>query len=64
MEPDAPTSVYLAFPGVAQLVEVYAPDADEARTLALSGSHPPGSPALLTAVRIPLIPAKGHRPFG
>ena len=32
-----PTSVYLAFPGVPQLVEVYAPDADEARTLALSG---------------------------
>ena len=32
-----PTSVYLAFPGVPQLVEVYAADADEARTLALSG---------------------------
>ena len=32
-----PTSVYLAFPGVPHLVEVYAPDADEARTLALSG---------------------------
>ena len=32
-----PTSVYLAFPGVPQLVEVYAPDADDARTLALSG---------------------------
>jgi hypothetical protein len=32
-----PTSVYLAFPGVPQLVEVYAPDADQARTLALSG---------------------------
>lgn len=32
-----PTSVYLAFPGVPRLVEVYAPDADEARTLALSG---------------------------
>jgi hypothetical protein len=32
-----PTSVYVAFPGVPQLVEVYAPDADEARSLALSG---------------------------
>ena len=32
-----PTSVYLAFPGVPQLVEVYAPNAAEARTLALSG---------------------------
>jgi hypothetical protein len=32
-----PTSVYLAFPGVPHLVEVYAPDADTARTLALSG---------------------------
>jgi hypothetical protein len=32
-----PTSVYLAFPGVSRLVEVYAPDAGEARTLALSG---------------------------
>lgn len=32
-----PTSVYLAYPGVPQLVEVYAPDADQARTLALSG---------------------------
>ena len=32
-----PTSVYVAFPGVPHLVEVYAPDADDARTLALSG---------------------------
>ena len=32
-----PTSVYLAFPGVPHLVEVYAPNADDARTLALSG---------------------------
>ena len=32
-----PTSVYLAFPGVPHLVEVYAPDAEQARTLALSG---------------------------
>jgi hypothetical protein len=32
-----PTSVYLAFPGVPQLIEVYAPNAAEARTLALSG---------------------------
>lgn len=32
-----PTSVYLAFPGVPHLVEVYAPDAADARTLALSG---------------------------
>jgi hypothetical protein len=32
-----PTSVYLAFPGVPHLVEVYAPDAVQARTLALSG---------------------------
>jgi hypothetical protein len=32
-----PTSVYVAFPGVPHLVEVYAPNADDARTLALSG---------------------------
>jgi hypothetical protein len=32
-----PTSVYLAFPGVPHLVEVYAPAADDARSLALSG---------------------------
>ena len=32
-----PTSVYLAYPGVPQLVEVYAPDPDQARTLAFSG---------------------------
>ena len=32
-----PTSVYVAFRGVPSLVEVYAPDAKEARTLALSG---------------------------
>lgn len=32
-----PTSVYVAFAGVPHLVEVYAPDADQARTLALSG---------------------------
>jgi hypothetical protein len=38
-----PTSVYLAFPGVPQLVEVYAPDADTARTLALSGRIRPVS---------------------
>ena len=31
-----PTSVYLAFPGVPHLVEVYAPDAGQARSLALS----------------------------
>jgi len=36
-----PTSVYLAFPGVPHLIEVYAPNADQARTLALSGRiHP------------------------
>lgn len=38
-----PTSVYLAFPGVPHLVEVYAPDADAARTLALSGRIRPVS---------------------
>jgi hypothetical protein len=32
-----PTSVYVAFAGVPYLVEVYAPDAAEARRLALSG---------------------------
>ena len=32
-----PTSVYVAFDGAPQLVEVYAPDAAEARRLALSG---------------------------
>jgi hypothetical protein len=32
-----PTSVYVAFPGVPSLVEVYAPQAKEARALALSG---------------------------
>lgn len=32
-----PTSVYVAFPGVQQLVEVYAPAAEQARSLALSG---------------------------
>lgn len=32
-----PTSVYVAFRGVPSLVEVYAPQAQEARTLALSG---------------------------
>lgn len=36
-----PTSVYLAFPGVPHLIEVYAPDADKARTLALSGQIRP-----------------------
>ncbi len=36
-----PTSVYLAFPGVPQLVEVYAPDAADARRLALSGDIRP-----------------------
>jgi hypothetical protein len=34
---EQPTSVYVAFAGVPQLVEVYAPDAAEARALALSG---------------------------
>ena len=38
-----PTSVYLAFPGVPQLVEVYSPDADQARMLALSGRIRPVS---------------------
>lgn len=32
-----PTSVYLAFPGVPHLVEVYSPKPEEARSLALSG---------------------------
>ena len=32
-----PTSVYIAFPGVRQLIEIYSPDADEARGLARSG---------------------------
>ena len=32
-----PTSVYVAFRGVPSLIEVYAPQAKEARTLALSG---------------------------
>lgn len=32
-----PTSVYVAFRGVPSLIEVYAPQATEARTLALSG---------------------------
>lgn len=32
-----PTSVYVAFPGVGQLIEIYSPDAAEARRLALSG---------------------------
>jgi hypothetical protein len=31
-----PTSVSLAFPGVPHLAEFYAPDADQARTLAVS----------------------------
>ena len=38
-----PTSVYLAFPGIPHLVEVYAPDADQARALALSGRIRPVS---------------------
>ncbi len=38
-----PTSVYLAFPGVPHLVEVYAPDAGTARSLALSGRIRPVS---------------------
>jgi hypothetical protein len=38
-----PTSVSLAFPGVPYLVEVYSPDADQARTLALSGRIRPVS---------------------
>jgi hypothetical protein len=38
-----PTSVYLAFPGVPHLVEVYSPTADQARTLALSGRIRPVS---------------------
>lgn len=37
----APTSVYVAFPRVPHLVEVYAPDADEARRLAFSGHIAP-----------------------
>jgi hypothetical protein len=36
-----PTSVYVAFRGVPSLVEVYAPQAKEARTLALSGQLRP-----------------------
>lgn len=36
-----PTSVYVAFPGVAQLVEVYSPSAAEARQVALSGRIKP-----------------------
>lgn len=36
-----PTSVYIAFPRIPHLVEVYAPDADEARRLALSGNIAP-----------------------
>ena len=36
-----PTSVYVAFPRVPHLVEVYAPDAAEARRLALSGRIAP-----------------------
>ena len=36
-----PTSVYLAYRGVASLVEVYSPQADEARRLALSGQIRP-----------------------
>jgi hypothetical protein len=38
-----PTSVSLAFPGVPYLVEVYSPDADQARTLVLSGRIRPVS---------------------
>ena len=34
---ERPTSVYLAFPDVRQLIEIYSPDADEARRLARSG---------------------------
>jgi hypothetical protein len=36
-----PTSVYVAFRGVPSLVEVYAPEAEEARTVALSGQLRP-----------------------
>ena len=36
-----PTSVYVAFRGVPSLIEVYAPQAKEARTLALSGQLTP-----------------------
>jgi hypothetical protein len=36
-----PTSVYLAFRGVPSLIEVYAPVAKEARTVALSGRIKP-----------------------
>jgi hypothetical protein len=36
-----PTSVYVAFRGVPSLIEVYAPEAAEARTLALSGKLRP-----------------------
>lgn len=38
-----PTSVYLAWPGAPELVEVYAPDADEARRVALSGRVGPAA---------------------
>jgi hypothetical protein len=38
---DRPTSVYLAYPGLDVLVEVYDPDADRARELALSGDVGP-----------------------
>jgi hypothetical protein len=34
---ERPTSVYLAFPDVRQLIEIYSPDAAEARRLARSG---------------------------
>ena len=34
---ERPTSIYLAFPDVRQLVEIYSPDAGEARRLARSG---------------------------
>ena len=38
-----PTSVYLAFPGVPQLVEVYAPDADAGPHAGALRAHPPRS---------------------
>jgi hypothetical protein len=38
---ERPTSVYVAFPDVRQLIEIYSPDADEARRLARSGRIAP-----------------------
>jgi hypothetical protein len=38
---DRPTSVYVARPGSDLLVEVYSPDADQAKALARSGAVVP-----------------------